>query len=632
MPFTRTLTGSLAAWFLSLGALSFVEAQDTQGQVTIAGLVIEAGSRLPIPAATVRVALSGPPSADGSSAPSSGAVTTDKDGRFQFSDLRPGSYTLEAQGQGYWSGGYLQQEPLVAPQVLRLFRGERKTVTLRLWKHAAITGTVRDEKNVGVIGATVHGLRWSTSGGRRCLLPRASVVSDDRGAYRLAGLPPGSYAVAVLMRQLTQKSGRVAASGVLSSDVAAQMRTAAGALPAGGYLLQSLGGPAPRPSANGGISIYSTIFYPSSSTASQAVEVPLKSGEDATGIDLRLEPGEGFAVSGRVSAVPETGLAVHLRDSSAEDFCARTGFESATAIVDPDGAFRLLGIRSGSYTLTALVTPRPVMPSRGSVLVTFIEGFPTRSVIEKPGDTPIPLPIPPGPTFWAAGEVAVTPSGLAGIELDVKPGLRLSGRTVFEGGSRPATEDLQRVLLTVEDVRGATTGRSSPAGEGRIAADGTFTTTAVPIGTYFLRASGLPANWSLQGVRHRGLDLSDTPFDVAEEISTIEIVFGLQTSQLTGHVVGASEVAATVVVFPVDGKLWTNYGINSRRIRRTDVIPGETYTFRGLPPGPYFVAAIELMDSSTWAERSLLSRLARSASRVEVRAASATSQDLKITR
>jgi hypothetical protein len=121
-----------------------------KGTGLVMGRVVEAESQNPVGGAIVSLGLDNGPSAT--------PVLTDDRGRFAFSDLPKGSYTLRAVRDGYVGGAYTQRLPEGEPDrygwPLVLAEDERLgDVVLRLWKHAAIGGTVVDEAGEPVVGS-----------------------------------------------------------------------------------------------------------------------------------------------------------------------------------------------------------------------------------------------------------------------------------------------------------------------------------------------------------------------------------------------------------------------------------------------------------------------------------------------
>src|SRR6188474_1069605 len=88
-----------------------------------------------------------------------GRVIADADGRFFFTDLPAGEYSLSVTKDGYIAGTYGQRRATARGELLPLKEGERRTdVVLRVWKYAVIGGTVIDEAGEPVVGVAVRAL------------------------------------------------------------------------------------------------------------------------------------------------------------------------------------------------------------------------------------------------------------------------------------------------------------------------------------------------------------------------------------------------------------------------------------------------------------------------------------------
>ena len=69
----------------------------------------------------------------------------------------------------------------------------------------------------------------------------------------------------------------------------------------------------------------------------------------------------------------------------------------------------------------------------------------------------------------------------------------------------------------------------------------------------------------------------------------------------------------TAVLFSVDRALWYS---DSRFLRRATPEPDGTFALRGMPPGQYFVAAVDRFPAGLWQDPAFLDALAPFASRV----------------
>src|SRR5262249_30038707 len=138
--------------------------------------------------------------------PSGRTTVTDAQGRYEFLNLPAGVYTVSASRPGFVSVEYGQQRALEPGEPIELGRGEvRDRIDLSLPVPAAVTGRILDFEGDPVAGADVRVLQMRYELGRRRLVDVAGVAprrSDDRGRYRLSGLPPGEYIVRALVGQV----------------------------------------------------------------------------------------------------------------------------------------------------------------------------------------------------------------------------------------------------------------------------------------------------------------------------------------------------------------------------------------------------------------------------------------------
>ena len=171
------------------GARAASQANDRANTALIMGSVVDAVGEQPISVALVTLA--------GPRGPQEGsAVLTDSRGRFVFSGLPAAAYAIHVTKAGYSAGAYGRRRPGGSEQELVLAADEHvRDARIRLWKNAAVSGSVSDEFGDPVVDLPLRVLRktivggssqWSFAGGSR---------TDDRGFYRVSSLTPGSYIV-----------------------------------------------------------------------------------------------------------------------------------------------------------------------------------------------------------------------------------------------------------------------------------------------------------------------------------------------------------------------------------------------------------------------------------------------------
>src|SRR5581483_11550363 len=186
------------------------------------------------------------------------AVATNADGRFEATGLDPAPYLITVRAPGYLP---VQNNNPGVPQYH--FLGE--TVTLVLQKGGVITGKVTTPTGEPVVGVEVYavptGALISAPLGPAFDLSNGQMVTrqtDDRGVYRLYGVPPGKYFV-----------------------VAGATGFAVSAAP--------FVGKAPA--------------YHPASTRDTATPVTVQSGEELSGIDIRYRGEQGFVISGKLKGL-----------------------------------------------------------------------------------------------------------------------------------------------------------------------------------------------------------------------------------------------------------------------------------------------------------------------------------------
>jgi hypothetical protein len=159
---------------------------------SVEGTVVNDRSGLPLRRAQVILR---PAKAGGNSM----AVETDDKGGFSIRDVEPGQYSLIASRDGYVTSSTGLMGALRLPEVFAI--GAKQAiadVTFRLRPFAVMAGRISHDDGEPAIGDHVeayHEYRYHLRHGYQLA---ASAVTNDRGEYRMFGLPPGSYIVAAI--------------------------------------------------------------------------------------------------------------------------------------------------------------------------------------------------------------------------------------------------------------------------------------------------------------------------------------------------------------------------------------------------------------------------------------------------
>ena len=126
------------------------------------------------------------------------SAVTDNEGRFAFTDLSDGRYTLNARKAAHLSVNYGAKRTGRPGTTLILAAGQRLTdLRLVLQAGAVITGVVRMANGDPVPNTPVVAIpvAQSSAGGR--YVEQTTFRTDDRGEFRIYGLVPDTYLVAV---------------------------------------------------------------------------------------------------------------------------------------------------------------------------------------------------------------------------------------------------------------------------------------------------------------------------------------------------------------------------------------------------------------------------------------------------
>lgn len=262
---------------------------------TLGGRVLEERSGAPVATASLEIRRAGSPLLVAE-------IETDAEGRFEVEGLAEGDYRIQASKRNY----------IGSITGLHLTAKGAPGVTLWLVRGGSISGRVAGQGGEPVAGATAFAFRKPAEGEARGRAPgnRYSARVDDLGAYRISGLPPGDYTVAVSWNGF----------GIVRS----RMRGAATTAAAFGSGL---------------------LFY----SANNKPEIlPVSGGSEIRNVDFMVMTAALQEVTGKVEGSdPDARFDVALLSPSAPEVMISTAESGA------DGSFRFSGIGPGSYEVIA---------------------------------------------------------------------------------------------------------------------------------------------------------------------------------------------------------------------------------------------------------------------------------------
>jgi hypothetical protein len=449
-----------------------------------------------------------------------------------------------------------------------------------------ISGKILNSNGKPVVDARVQALRlaYQSNG---LLTPQVAMekMADDRGEFRIYRLPPGDYFIVTI----PQRPG-----------------------PAGAV---NQTGPARE--------VALSTFYPNVEDLATAMPVALRSGEELSGIDIRVRSVAGATISGKVinnlpgpavrsrttsvgpageirPAIAEVSLVSRNRKLSDESF----GIVTAAA----DGSFQIQNVLPGSYDLIAQL---PVTAGWGQLL---------------------PPPFAPG--SFAFGRTAIEVRGSTDdVSVTVHPGTDLRGTILLDGKPTAAAV---RVILQPDDVA-TTNGILGPilgqvnAFEPAIGPDGSFLIPVVPEAHYRVQVSlavpqvitdvngqnavrtpqqglvTLPANAYLADVQQGGTSVFDDGINVGRASgSPIEIHMKTDPGSVEGVITGTDgrPVAERNAVLVPDTNRRKNTSLY--KVVRSDT--QGRFTFAMVPPGSYKVFSWDSVQAGAYLNAAFLER------------------------
>jgi hypothetical protein len=540
-------------------------------------------------------------------------ATTDDMGRFTFSGLPAGRFTLSATKPGYISVTYGQTRPGRPGTPIELADGQKFDAQLTMVRGGVVTGTILDEHGEAIPGTQVRALRYVLQNGVRTLQPSGNGATDDRGIYHVYGLQPGDYIVAATPRnsgaamEVDRLQAEVAAMRERADRLAREDDAQARALLERAALLQTQITPSDEPVAG-----YAAVYYPGTTTPAEASAVTVGPGEEKGAVDFQLQRVPVARIEGTVvnpGGQPTQNLQVLLVNTG----FPVPGLDRPSARPDAEGRFRIANVPSGQYAIIARA-----MVSRGP------QGEGTAGPAGRP-----PAPAEQ-PRLWSTADVTVDGRNLSNIVLSLQPGGTLSGRVAFEGATaQPA--DVSRIRVTATPADLSTNREIMGPASGRVDAAGRFTIAGMVPGRYRISASAAGPGWFLESAVIDGQDTLDFPVELKNQnVTGMVITFTDRQTELTGSIVdqhGQPAPAYTVVVYPADQRFWTP---QARRIQSTRPATDGRFTFRTLPPGDYRIAPVIDPEPGVWYDAAYLQELDATALRVSIAAGEKKVQNLRI--
>ena len=362
------------------------------------------------------------------------------------------------------------------------------------------------------------------------------------------------------------------------------------AVPPGQYYLSAT----LRPMGMGGDvedrSGYAATYFPGTTNIAEAQKVTVGLGQIVSDMNMTLMPSrmsritgtavdaQGRPMSGMVMAIPRSDSMMMMFGPPGQ--------------IKPDGSFVLGGLAPGRYTVQV----------RG----------------------------PMGDGDAAYADVTVTGDDVNGLRLVATKPSSVTGRVMVDAAAAQSLRpSALRIGLQPVQMEMMMMGGTPP---GAVNDDLTFELKASP-GKSRISLFGQPPGWTIRAVRYRGTDVTDAgmEFRANEDIADVEVELTNRLTDVSGIVTttkGELVKDYSVVVFPQDRDKWTP---NSRYVRTSRPDQDGRFKLSGLPPGAYYVIALDYVDTSgDWNEPDGLDRLRSKAATFSVNDGETKSVDLRI--
>jgi len=471
------------------------------------------------------------------------STSTDNDGSFRIEGINPGSYRLNTNRTGFLPGSYGARSLRQGGTELTLAPAQEKAdLSIAMTPQAVITGKVVDADGDPVPGGMVQVLVPMWNRGKLRYSPRGGNQINDLGEYRIPNLVPGKYYVFAQVHNMNPAESVVPGK----SDI--------------------------RPVRT---------YYPSSTAFAGATPVEVTAGQDASGIDIRMQSAQTYHVRGHVSGVTpgaqeRSMLSLTPRDDEMIVFGGgRSGLQ-------PDGNFDISGVAPGAYYLS-------MFSMSGQI----------RSTARQAVDV-------------GAGDVD-------GVVLTVTPPGSIRGLARLDGTPPANSPQISASNLHISLTPAEMMGMMGPPANAKLSPDGTFAIENVSPGKFYLQTNAPPGTY-LKSVRFGNSEVLGKELDLTNGAAgQLEVVYRYGPGEVDGRLDSSqnaspdSEAIAQIAVVPEE------LNTDGTGVRFSQSDPKGSFSVPDLAPGRYRAYAFEDVNVSALQNPDMLKQLESKGSLFEVK-------------
>ena len=547
---------------------------------------------------------------------------SDDSGRFSIGGLPAGTFTVAARKAAWLPSHHGATRPGSHGVPVVVAEGARVEAPLTMFKGAAVAGVLRDIFGEPVSGVPILAINARTGNAPPGTAPPEFSSTDDRGAYRLYGLPPGEYVVAAL-----PPASRAGFVGTLStSELDAVASIASQAPTTGGTPVGSAGN-----LPNSRAVHYTPAYYPGTPYLDQALRLKLAPGDDRSDINIEILPVLVGGLDGTVSVDANDRSLLRVDLMPWQRLMPSVTSSVRAQLPDATGRFSFNNLPPGRYRVIARLNPGG--RDRMEVVDVPVPGGGTRKVIRESSSA-----FPTGDFHYAYADVDVRGDDRTGVTLTMQPGGVISGRLRIdtESGTKPPA--LTRVGFSLE----ADVSRTAPVPSGsllmqtvaEVRPDGTFELRGIGPGRFRLTVTAPPegnVRWHATSARLGERDLFDEWVDFGPGMALPDVIVTLSDRRsgvdgLLQSAGGQPSSSVNVIVLPLNRDLWR---AGNRRIVFTRPQSDGRFTF-DVPPGDYALAAVTDFDPLDLQDPAWLEQIVGAGVNVTVAEGARTRQDLRI--
>ncbi len=269
------------------------------------------------------------------------SIVTAEDGKFEFTGLPAGKYSLTGARRGFISASYDQHDQY-STAIVTGAELDTETLVLRLAPDAVITGKVLDEFGEPVRHATVQLYFDDHSRGVDQIRQSRGAQTDDLGEYEFTPLRPGTYFLSVngTPWYAVHPPSEAASSGLRGSELGSE---------SGSESVTDQQTESPAAIDRSLDVAYPITYYPDARDADDAMPIPIRGGERVEA-DFHLSPVPSLRLRFRTLDNGKHGYSFPQLEQPTFDGSTTSVQGSGVNVVAP-GVMEIAGIPAGRYNV-----------------------------------------------------------------------------------------------------------------------------------------------------------------------------------------------------------------------------------------------------------------------------------------